>query len=732
MKAIRRAFKSPTFSSSKADSENRNPIHDSTNTLNTSPSTDTKDEKHVQFKPPSTLHTQVETRSISPTQPSLITSSSTSRLPLSPSTSSTTSGTWSGMVQFDLVENLSQRERTRQEVLWEIVASEARYVDDLSSLFEGYIKPLLYPYTQNKDSISIPENFKLLLETLGNFILPNHVSLSKDLKTRHAAQYPLIRSLADIFLIHSHNLQYYSLYVLHLEISLSVIDESINLAKSTGNMNKRSDLYNSWKLGKRLLDLEDAAQRDNEAGLAISLLKPFQRLLKYPLLFRNLLFNSDPSMIEYESTLKMVDQVESIVRSIEDRKIQIEERDKTRDVLARIEGIEKERSLMAPKPGRLLMKETSLQVPNKSKHGSLPPPQKPQVAKKTSVRRLSDLLPSGTTIHLEDKNNFTKKDLWHVEFNDVTLLCQRTGRTTLPIASNDKSTPSVKRSSLSSNRSDSLRQNGRNLYRFIKIAKWNITDQSNEGIVSMNAILRSRSNSTDVGRQQIPGKPFPTSNPDSRSPTLNNVDNSTPDDMKSRASTKMSFSYAKGDEITPRIKLRPRQMPHSQKNSQNEIQNVRMAAAKFGTRLRPSNASQTSINVMNDRPSSRATTTGAPMRQKEVVVARTLTPQPPPTSSKAKLETMNSSTRKVNHRKAQLYNERSPSTSPAHKKHTSTGDIDASPTGSISSTSSMETQTNVRQPLQRKSRAPSQDSGMLLVRVAEQYLRESEPEVQQT
>ena len=61
-----------------------------------------------------------------------------------------------------------------------------------------------------------------------------------------------------------------------------------------------------------------------------SLSKPFQRLLKYPLLFQNLLFHTDPSTYEYESTLQMVAEVETIVRSIEDEKIHKEERDKTR------------------------------------------------------------------------------------------------------------------------------------------------------------------------------------------------------------------------------------------------------------------------------------------------------------------------------------------------------------------------------------------------------------------
>lgn len=39
----------------------------------------------------------------------------------------------------------------------------------------------------------------------------------------------------------------------------------------------------------------------------------------------------------------MVDEVEQIVRSIEDKKTTSEEREKTRDVIARIDGLEKDR-----------------------------------------------------------------------------------------------------------------------------------------------------------------------------------------------------------------------------------------------------------------------------------------------------------------------------------------------------------------------------------------------------
>jgi hypothetical protein len=136
---------------------------------------------------------------------------------------------------------------------------------------------------------------------------------------------------------------------LHLERALTIVDESLALlpptttSKTTKRQSKRIDESPSLRLSYFLHSLEDLATERGESGLVISLSKPFQRLLKYPLLFQNLLFNTDPSLKEYEATLAMVDEVEVIVRTIEDEKASSEEREKTRDVWARIEGLEKDK-----------------------------------------------------------------------------------------------------------------------------------------------------------------------------------------------------------------------------------------------------------------------------------------------------------------------------------------------------------------------------------------------------
>jgi len=217
-----------------------------------------------------------------------------------------------------------------------------------------------------------------------------------------------------------------------------------------------------------LRKLEIDAQDRGETGLAISLSKPFQRLLKYPLLFQNLLFHTDPSTFEYESTLQMVAEVENIVRSIEDEKIQKEERDKTRDILARIEGLDKVKQLAAPKPSRVLVEERML-TPKESSDASKPSPPPTGTTRgvrgKSSFKRLSDVLQSG--------GGGGKKDMWLVVFNDVVLRCQRTGTTSLPLgsahASRANSLPELQGKSkyaTTGRRNSSARP--RNLYKFIK------------------------------------------------------------------------------------------------------------------------------------------------------------------------------------------------------------------------------------------------------------------------
>ncbi len=208
--------------------------------------------------------------------------------------------------------------------------------------------------------LDIPEDLRQVLEVLAGGILQGHLRLAKALRKRFDDQYPLVRSLADVFHAHvslvesvitsgslkafkASILREYATYVLHLEAALSQADLLLSHAQTASTSRRHSKTLSSHPSGKLsmlLLSLEELAADRGESGLIISLSKPFQRLLKYPLLFQNLLFNTDPSMKEYERTLDMVDEVEQIVRGIEDEKVDYEEKERTRDAWARIDGLE--------------------------------------------------------------------------------------------------------------------------------------------------------------------------------------------------------------------------------------------------------------------------------------------------------------------------------------------------------------------------------------------------------
>ncbi|KAG5727691.1 RhoGEF domain-containing protein gxcJ [Termitomyces sp. T112] len=617
---------------------------------------------------------------------------------------------WSQLTEEDLVTNIGARERTRQEVLFEIISSEERYVHELAKMKDTFVDPLLHPFstpappsvpsssTPNLDfafyrpdsplesadhlppiaarfmspsptaarpndtieydsdddrvpspyraSVAarsrpplpfptpshfslpsthslvdndrdrkfshgekigmlkkfkksaatavlggvlaphqIPEDLRRCLEVVDSGVLDGHRRLSEALRKRYDDQYPLVRSLADVFVSNSDIFTGYKDYVIHLERALDQVDAALQNVSS--KKPKNQDAAEWQKVCKLLQKLEGDACDKGETGLAITLSKPFQRLLKYPLLFQNLLFHTDPSTFEYESTLQMVAEIENIVRSIEDQKIQREERDKTRDVFARIEGLDKVKQLALPKPSRLLVEERPCPVPPLK--GPSPPPV--GVRGKPSFKRLSDVLQGNNGIG-------GKKDLWFVVFNDVVLQCQRTGTTSVPLVaaltSRASSMPELQgKTKYATTGRRNVQTKPRNLYKFIKIETWAIGDvvQPREGVVSMEDVVRSRAHAQT--RPRI--VPLPADDDEA-----NDSDDS---DRKS----KMSFSYWGADKVTVQKPLVKGRTPSALRRGSIAASYGResSANAKFGTRLVAGDTPTT-------RPTSRRTQTATP------------------------------------------------------------------------------------------------------------------------
>ncbi|KAL9932057.1 hypothetical protein V8E36_009118 [Tilletia maclaganii] len=345
--------------------------------------------------------------------------------------------------------------------------------------------------------VSLPTSVRIVLETISEGLLNEHNQLSDALKNRYQEQWPLVRSLADVFLKHSFLLKHYAVYVCHLERALEYLEEAALMERAMrGKRIRKEKMTQTVAVGRAVAALEAIAAERNEPGLALFISKPFQRLLKYPLLFQNLLFHTDPSTYEFESTVAMVVEVERIVRSIEDEKVSAEERDRSRDAFARIDGIT-DRAVLKPKPDRTLIEEkplydegpkralsesrtenvsqTEAQTSELSSGPRASTTGRPSgggasgagagtndsslralLKSKRSFRRLSDFMHAdgksggsssaagaegspggspGPSAQTKAPNLGSKRDLWVIRFSDVELRCQRTGTTTLPMVS---------------------------------------------------------------------------------------------------------------------------------------------------------------------------------------------------------------------------------------------------------------------------------------------------------
>jgi hypothetical protein len=246
----------------------------------------------------------------------------------------------------------------------------------------------------------------------------------------------------------------------HLERAIDQANDALSTKTSTKR--QKNQIPKTCAL---LHKLEADAENRGETGLAISLLKPFQRLLRYPQLFHAVLFHTDPWMFEHEGALQLVAEVEAIVRGIEDEKIQEEKREKIRDILARISGLDKVIAL--PKPSRVLVEERMLN-PRESSDTKIAK----AVGRKKSFRLSTDMFRSGGGVGIDNR-----KDVWLVVFNDVVLRCQRIGITSKPLGDAHSSKPNFlselrdipsHATATDGSRKPSARP--RNLYKFIKVS----------------------------------------------------------------------------------------------------------------------------------------------------------------------------------------------------------------------------------------------------------------------
>ncbi|KAI8907800.1 hypothetical protein EDD86DRAFT_208149 [Gorgonomyces haynaldii] len=187
--------------------------------------------------------------------------------------------------------NLSEKEIKRQEVILEIIATEQDYVDDLDYIVEVYIKPL------KKSKLVQPKDMAIVFSNI-EMLLPVNQELLKSLEVRQHAN-PVIEQVGDTFIHVSDYLKMYTMYCSNHPYALM----------------KLQSLRSSRTICKFMDQCQQLPESRN-LNLANYLLKPVQRVTKYPLLLRELIKATDPSHVDHENLTRALLKIETVVTII--------------------------------------------------------------------------------------------------------------------------------------------------------------------------------------------------------------------------------------------------------------------------------------------------------------------------------------------------------------------------------------------------------------------------------
>jgi len=303
---------------------------------------------------------------------------------------------WSDTVDEDLVANLSPKELNRQEVLYEVIKTEYEYVRDLRLIEEHFINPIKKveeKYRQKHKRHIVPENLNKVFNSISYFLFIHEV-ISNCLNERQEAQSPLVRSVSDILLAYVWVFRAYAPYLIHYEDALRELDECIRKKDKLGRLVKKQQKQPSCR----------------NMPLTTYLLKPFQRLLKYPLLVSNLLKGTDKQGTDYEETDMLKKKLDEVLADVEEQKRNHDNYVRLQELETRIQGLGRYR--LAVNNRQLLRESPACQ-------SSI------TLSKQPSLRKSLTVMSSPTS----NPKRHSVRNLFTLECNDIVLLAERTGFT---------------------------------------------------------------------------------------------------------------------------------------------------------------------------------------------------------------------------------------------------------------------------------------------------------------
>lgn len=167
-----------------------------------------------------------------------------------------------------LLEQWGPKEMHRQEVIWELCETERSFVQALCSIQRVFALPLRTP--EGRWINGVPCSVARLFDWLED-ILQFHSKVSSALQRARAQQQPLVVQIADSILKYIPRLEVHQPYLVRFETVTATIEEMLRTSDSVFG---------------QFLKMQMLLPECGSMSFSSFLLKPVQRLMKYPLFFK--------------------------------------------------------------------------------------------------------------------------------------------------------------------------------------------------------------------------------------------------------------------------------------------------------------------------------------------------------------------------------------------------------------------------------------------------------------
>jgi len=275
----------------------------------------------------------------------------------------------SGKTTYDLIRgkisNLDMQTMKKKEkkkykralTVEEILVTEDEYLADLRVLIALFLIPLRQNvFGTSEEKILSKEEFRNIFFDVEEIYEVGN-NLYKDLKAAFEATDDASDvNIGGIFINHMEALEKYSKVCTHQQSCTEFLQEAL------GNSGKKKREKEATPFATFCSEVEASAEC-RHLDLSNFLIKPFQRITKYPLLFRELIKFTDTSHPDHASLLETLDSLNVIINSANEKKRETDEMYKLLEIQANLVYEKPEETLkLGQNPGRRFIQEGDFQV----------------------------------------------------------------------------------------------------------------------------------------------------------------------------------------------------------------------------------------------------------------------------------------------------------------------------------------------------------------------------------